>query len=354
MLFPFPATSPAKVGTDRKIVRCRSSPCQSCRRKAFGKLPIEAVKSRGTAASIRRDFSGFGGSRFAVDRSLKDSRLWELDPAPSPRVRGHHHHCWTQLGQKCLTRVSRHRQLKFGHRWSAWVFRNNKIIIELTFVTMAAAAAGALTLFVVTVAVILNTAAADPEMLQDVCVADLTSPIKVNGFPCKANFSEMDFFSDKLAKPAATNNTFGSTVTAANVQTIPGLNTLGVSLARIDYAPGGINPPHTHPRATEIVFVLEGQLDVGFFTTANVLVSKSIKKGENFVFPRGLVHFQKNNGNVPASVIAGFNSQLQGTQNIALTLFASTPPVADNVLTKTFQIGTKEVEKIKSRLAPKK
>ncbi|ESR37186.1 Germin-like protein 5-1 [Citrus sinensis] len=219
---------------------------------------------------------------------------------------------------------------------------------------MAAAAAGALTLFVVTVAVILNTAAADPEMLQDVCVADLTSPIKVNGFPCKANFSEMDFFSDKLAKPAATNNTFGSTVTAANVQTIPGLNTLGVSLARIDYAPGGINPPHTHPRATEIVFVLEGQLDVGFFTTANVLVSKSIKKGENFVFPRGLVHFQKNNGNVPASVIAGFNSQLQGTQNIALTLFASTPPVADNVLTKTFQIGTKEVEKIKSRLAPKK
>ena len=59
MLFPFPATSPAKVGTDWKIVRCRSSPCQSCRRKAFGKLPIEAVKSRGTAASIRRDFSGF-------------------------------------------------------------------------------------------------------------------------------------------------------------------------------------------------------------------------------------------------------------------------------------------------------
>ena len=37
MLFPFPATSPAKVGTDRKIVRCRSSPCQSCRRKAFEK-----------------------------------------------------------------------------------------------------------------------------------------------------------------------------------------------------------------------------------------------------------------------------------------------------------------------------
>ncbi|KAK9230287.1 hypothetical protein WN944_023254 [Citrus x changshan-huyou] len=40
---------------------------------------------------------------------------------------------------------------------------------------MAAAAASALTLFVVTFAVILNTTAADPEMLQDVCVADLSS-----------------------------------------------------------------------------------------------------------------------------------------------------------------------------------
>ena len=59
MLFLFPATSPAKVGTDQKIVQCRSSPCQPCRRKAFGKLSIEAVKSHRTAASIRRDFSGF-------------------------------------------------------------------------------------------------------------------------------------------------------------------------------------------------------------------------------------------------------------------------------------------------------
>ena len=45
---------------------------------------------------------------------------------------------------------------------------------------MAAAAASALTLFVVTFAVILNTTAADPEMLQDVCVADLDSRIPLS------------------------------------------------------------------------------------------------------------------------------------------------------------------------------
>ncbi|KAF5471078.1 hypothetical protein F2P56_011550 [Juglans regia] len=211
-------------------------------------------------------------------------------------------------------------------------------------------------LVVTTFAIFFGAAAADPDLLQDVCVADLASGLKVNGFTCKdvANISAADFFFEGLAKPGLTNNTFGSLVTAANVQKIPGLNTLGVSLSRIDYAPGGLNPPHTHPRATEIVFVLDGELDVGFITTANVLISKSIKKGEIFVFPKGLVHFQKNNGKVPAAVLAAFNSQLPGTQSIAATLFAATPAVPDNVLTKAFQVGTKEVEKIKSRFAPKK
>nr|GMD42331.1 germin-like protein 5-1 [Ipomoea batatas] len=199
-----------------------------------------------------------------------------------------------------------------------------------------------------------TVSAGDPDLLQDVCVADPNSTVKVNGFACKKNFTAEDFSSRVLAKPGATNNTMGAVVTGANVEKVPGLNTLGVSMSRIDYAPGGLNPPHTHPRATEMIFVLEGELDVGFITTANVLVSKHITKGEVFVFPRGLVHFQKNNGDVPAAVIAGFNSQLPGTQSIAATLFAASPTVPDDVLTKAFQVGTKEVEKIKSRLAPKK
>lgn len=178
--------------------------------------------------------------------------------------------------------------------------------------------------------------------------------LTVNGYLCKKNFSEIDFSSMAIAKAGATNNTFGSLVTGANVMKVPGLNTLGVSMARIDYAPGGINPPHTHPRATEMIFVLEGELDVGFITTSNVLITKHIVKGEVFAFPRGLVHFQQNNGDVPAAVVAGFNSQLPGTQSIATTLFASSPSVPDHVLTKTFQVGTKEIQKIKSRLAPKK
>ncbi|XP_008800295.1 germin-like protein 5-1 [Phoenix dactylifera] len=218
---------------------------------------------------------------------------------------------------------------------------------------MTTSSSSFLTLFSILLLAVAPSLAADPDMLQDLCVADLNSAVKVNGFVCKANVTEDDFFFKGLSSPGATNNTMGSLVTGANVEKVPGLNTLGVSLSRIDYAPGGLNPPHTHPRATEMIFVLYGTLDVGFITTANKLITKTITKGEVFVFPRGLVHFQKNNAAAPAAVIAAFNSQLPGTQSIAVTLFAASPPVPDHVLTKAFQIGTKEVQKIKSRLAPK-
>ncbi|KAI8531896.1 hypothetical protein RHMOL_Rhmol11G0172000 [Rhododendron molle] len=209
------------------------------------------------------------------------------------------------------------------------------------------AAAGKLSVSVVAIMVFIATisssVSADPDMLQDVCVADLNNAVKMNGFACKASFSASDFFFAGLAMPMPTNNLLGSTVTAANVMQIPGLNTLGVSMARIDFGPGGLNPPHTHPRATEIIFVLYGELDVGFITTANVLVSMTIKQGDVFTFPKGLVHFQINNGKGPAAAIAAFNSQNPGVQAIAATLFAAMPPVSDSVLSKAFQISYQEV-----------
>ncbi|KAI3993162.1 hypothetical protein MKX01_009905, partial [Papaver californicum] len=70
-----------------------------------------------------------------------------------------------------------------------------------------------------------------------------------------------DFFFAGLHVPGNTSNTQGSKVTPVSVAQIPGLNTFGISLVRIDYAPWGMNPPHTHPRATEILTVLEGTLE---------------------------------------------------------------------------------------------
>ena len=125
-----------------------------------------------------------------------------------------------------------------------------------------------------------------------------------------------------------------------NVDKILGLNTLGISLARIDFAPYGLNPPHTHPRATEILVVLEGTLYVGFVTsnTDNRLFTKILNKGDVFVFPVGLIHFQFNVGHTNAVAFSGLSSQNPGLITIADAVFGSNPPINPDVLTKAFQL----------------
>ncbi|CAN6457445.1 unnamed protein product [Victoria cruziana] len=139
-------------------------------------------------------------------------------------------------------------------------------------------------------------------------------------------------------------------VTAVNVQQIPGLNTLGISLARIDFAPRGLNPPHTHPRGTEILVVLEGCLYVGFVTSNpdNRLFTKKLYKGDVFVFPQGLIHFQQNIGEEGAVAIAGLSSQNPGVITVANAVFGAKPPIWDDVLAKAFQVDKKAIDELES------
>ncbi|CAO2209945.1 unnamed protein product [Urochloa humidicola] len=189
--------------------------------------------------------------------------------------------------------------------------------------------------------------ASDPSPLQDFCVADMDSPVKVNGFVCKDPMAVNadDFFkAAKLDEPRKTSKV-GSNVTLISALQLPGLNTLGISIARIDYAPLGQNPPHTHPRATEILTVLEGTLYVGFVTSnqangENKLFTKVLNKGDVFVFPQGLIHFQFNPvHDKPAVALAALSSQNPGVITIANAVFGSKPPISDDVLAKAFQVG---------------
>lgn len=172
----------------------------------------------------------------------------------------------------------------------------------------------------------------------------------MNGYPCKVGYeiNASDFYSSKLGQVHAPNTIFGIALTPGDVVAIPGLNTQGIFVLRIDMAPGGITPPHTHPRATEVIFVLDGTLDAAFITTANQYVSKSLKKGDVYVFPRGLIHFQINTGPNLASFFTSFNSQNPGVQIIPTSLFASKPPLPNVVLSKSFRITPEEVRKVKA------
>ncbi|KAG8379773.1 hypothetical protein BUALT_Bualt07G0124300 [Buddleja alternifolia] len=213
--------------------------------------------------------------------------------------------------------------------------------------------------FVLTIAIVTLASslayASDPSPLQDFCVAvdDAKASVFVNGMICKdpKMVTADDFFFSGLNKPGNTSNPLGSRVTAVNVNQLPGLNTLGISLVRIDYAPYGLNPPHTHPRATEILAVVEGTLYVGFVTSnpanpniKNKLFTKTLYPGDVFVFPEGLIHFQFNTGKTKAVAFAGLSSQNPGVITIANAVFGSNPPIPSDVLTKAFQVDKNVVK----------
>ncbi|KAM7523218.1 hypothetical protein LguiA_013120 [Lonicera macranthoides] len=143
-----------------------------------------------------------------------------------------------------------------------------------------------------------------------------------------------------------TSNPIGSAVTQENVAQIPGLNTLGISLVCIDYAPNGLNPSHTYPRATEALIVLDGTLFVGFVTSnpENRLFTKVLNKGDVFVFPEGLIHFQFNVGKTNAVAIAALSSQNLGLITIANIVFGSNSPISPDVLAKAFQVDKNVID----------
>ncbi|KAL1191024.1 putative germin-like protein subfamily 1 member 9 [Cardamine amara subsp. amara] len=201
--------------------------------------------------------------------------------------------------------------------------------------------------------------ASDPSPLQDFCVAVNTPAdgVFVNGKFCKDPklATADDFFFSGLQNARPVTNPVKSNVTTVNVNNLPGLNTLGISLVRIDYGVNGQNPPHTHPRATEILYVAEGTLLVGFVTSNldNRLFTKTLNVGDVFVFPEGLIHFQVNVGKYPAVAFAALSSQNAGVITIANTVFGSTPMIDSSILARAFQLDPRIVMDLQVKFKPK-
>ncbi|XP_027150201.1 germin-like protein subfamily 1 member 14 [Coffea eugenioides] len=206
--------------------------------------------------------------------------------------------------------------------------------------------------------------ASDPSPSQDFCVAinDPNAAVFVNGKIGKYPkvVSADDFFFQGLNKPGNAANRQGCNVTVANVNNLAALNTLGVSLARLDFFPYGLNPPHTHPRATEVLFVLEATLHVGFVTSnppnnmKNQLFTKILNPGEIFIFfkkKEGLIHFQFNVGKMTAVAFDGFSSQNPRVNTIANAVFGSNPLISPDVLTKKLLLDNKVIDSLEAQFS---
>lgn len=219
--------------------------------------------------------------------------------------------------------------------------------------------------FITTLAIIAffaSTAYAyDLNPLQDICVAvnDSKSSVLVNGKFCKDPklAKADDFFASGLNVRGNAVPQFGFAVNIVDVNNMPGLNTLGISIVRADFEPQGLVPLHTHPRAAELITILEGTIYAGFLVpdAANVfksrLFSKIMNPGDVFVIPQGLIHFQYNVGHKNATLLASFNSQNPGVIMIPSSILASDPPILDDVLAKGFQLDKKVIEELRKKFS---
>ncbi|CAN0911562.1 Putative germin-like protein 2-3 [Linum grandiflorum] len=131
------------------------------------------------------------------------------------------------------------------------------------------------------------------------------------------------YFSGLQMEGNTTTNPQGSRVTPVSVTQLPGLNTLGVSM---------------------------GCLEVGFVTSnpANAHHNMTLDKGDVFVFPANLVHYQRNLWNTPAVAIAAFSSQSPGVVSVANSVFGSNPAIPADILAKSFSMDVEFVNSLQS------
>ncbi|XP_010261910.1 PREDICTED: auxin-binding protein ABP19a-like [Nelumbo nucifera] len=185
--------------------------------------------------------------------------------------------------------------------------------------------------------------------VQDFCVADLTAPEGPAGYSCKkpAKVTVNDFVYS-LSAAGNTSNIIKAAVTPAFAAQFPGLNGLGISMARLDLAPGGVVPMHTHPGATELLLVVQGTITTAFIDSASSVYLKTLKKGDIMVYPQGLLHFQVNAGGIPAIAFVSFSSSNPGLQILDFALFANSLPTP--LVEKTTFLDEAQVKKLKAVL----
>lgn len=185
---------------------------------------------------------------------------------------------------------------------------------------------------------------------SDFCIGDLTAPETPSGYHCKnpANVTADDFAFSGLGAAGNTTNLIKAAVTPAFDAQFPGLNGLGISMARLDLAAGGVVPMHTHPEANELLLVVQGSIATGFISSSNKFYYKVLHKGDIMVYPKGLLHFQINARGKNAIAFVSFSSSNPGLQILDFALFANNIPTS--LLQKSTFLDAAQIKMLKGAL----
>ncbi|XP_030450829.1 germin-like protein 9-3 [Syzygium oleosum] len=186
------------------------------------------------------------------------------------------------------------------------------------------------------------TSAGDPDILTDFVV-----PPNVNISNIDGNF----FTFTGMRSILGSNPPTAFTVTKASAKEFPALEGQSVSFAVLQFPASSVNPPHTHPRGSELLFLIYGSLQVGFVDTTNKLFTQTLQAGDMFIFPKGLVHFQYNFNQTDSAVaVSAFGSASAGLVSVPVAVFETN--IDDGILAKSFNTNVTTIQALKAGLAP--
>lgn len=157
----------------------------------------------------------------------------------------------------------------------------------------------------------------------------------------------------------------GGRILVANEDNFPLLVGEGIAGAVAFLEPCGMNSPHTHPRATEFLTVVEGELVTGFVLENNFFkdaaakidalafpFNTTLKQFEATIFPQGSIHFQFNPTCDRAIFSAALNSADPGTSQIAQNFFTLDDQIVNITLGATNSINPSDVDMFRANLPP--
>eukprot|EP00511_Aplanochytrium_stocchinoi_P003430 CAMPEP_0204829762 /NCGR_PEP_ID=MMETSP1346-20131115/8105_1 /ASSEMBLY_ACC=CAM_ASM_000771 /TAXON_ID=215587 /ORGANISM="Aplanochytrium stocchinoi, Strain GSBS06" /LENGTH=263 /DNA_ID=CAMNT_0051959831 /DNA_START=95 /DNA_END=886 /DNA_ORIENTATION=+ len=155
-----------------------------------------------------------------------------------------------------------------------------------------------------------------------------------------------DFVFDVLSRTP--NQGQGGTVQGRESLNTPALQGQGIALSLFTVEEGGQNLIHYHPRATELLYVIKGTIEVAFTDTTGTLHANTVKEGQATVFPHALLHFQRNIGKGTAQYISMLNSENPGVMSFP-RVFATLPA---DILAQALRTPIEDIKALQARVVP--
>lgn len=156
-------------------------------------------------------------------------------------------------------------------------------------------------------------------------------------------------------KPAP--NAKGGAVNLANVKNWPILAQSGLAVAAVFLGPCGINTPHIHPRAAELITVTSGAVNFGYILENGLVdagqkaeITGQLGPYQAALFPQGSIHYQVNPTCGNSTFVAALNSEDPGASQVAQNFFGLDGQVVEAVLGFPEQFDGDRIEEFRKNI----